>query len=240
MKTMLKETLILFAITLISGLALSMVYSVTKEPIREQEEKKKQEAYREVFTDAANFTEDEEFNSESATAFLHTLDEGAYADAEIVMLATAWAADGSVLGRVVTVTTHAGFGGDIKFVMGLRQGETWTVSGISVTEISETPGLGMRASEVLAPQFAGKSVDTQFSVTKAGATYPYEIDAISSATITSQAMTDAVNAGIAFLREWGSAQHTNAQASAGSAAQPETAGAFGGEHRQARGGEADE
>lgn len=200
MKTMLKDTLILFVITLISGLSLSLIYSVTKEPISVQEEKAKQKAYRAVFQDADTFVEEENFNSEVATMLLHSTNDGAYKDDEIIMLASALGADGSRLGSVITVTTHAGYGGDITFVMGIR--EDGILTGISIMNISETPGLGMQAPKVLAPQFAGKVTDTKFAVTKMGATYPYEIDAISSATITSQALTDAVNAGVAFQNAW--------------------------------------
>ncbi|MCM1538677.1 MAG: RnfABCDGE type electron transport complex subunit G [bacterium] len=197
---MLRNTLILFIITLIAGVSLSLVYSVTKEPIREQEEAAKQKAYRAVFTDAERFEEEEDFDPEMAAKLLHGANTGSYADDEIQMLASALDSDGNVLGSVITVTTHAGFGGDITFAMGIR--EDGTLTGVSITAISETPGLGMRASEVLEPQFREKQTDTPFTVTKAGATYPFEIDAISSATITSQALTDAVNAGVAFLQAW--------------------------------------
>jgi electron transport complex protein RnfG len=43
-QAMLKEAGILFAITLIAGLLLGFVYELTKEPIRQQEEKAVQEA----------------------------------------------------------------------------------------------------------------------------------------------------------------------------------------------------
>lgn len=49
---MLKEAGILFAITLIAGLLLGFVYELTKEPIRQQEEKAVQEACQAVFADA--------------------------------------------------------------------------------------------------------------------------------------------------------------------------------------------
>ena len=200
MKEMLKNTLVLFVITLIAGVSLSLVYSVTKEPISEQEEAKKQKAYQAVFADAY-FVEEENFDQEAATALLHRANAGEFENDEILMLATAVNESGEVLGNVVTVTTHAGFGGDITFAMGVRSDGTLT--GVSITAISETPGLGMRASAVLSPQFTEKPTDTRFVVTKAGAAYPFEIDAISSATITSQALTDAVNAGLAFLQAWG-------------------------------------
>ena len=48
-QAMLKEAGILFAITLIAGLLLGFVYELTKEPIRQQEEKAVQEACQTVF-----------------------------------------------------------------------------------------------------------------------------------------------------------------------------------------------
>ena len=54
---MLKEAGILFAITLIAGLLLGFVYELTKEPIRQQEEKAVQEACQAVFADAEHFEE---------------------------------------------------------------------------------------------------------------------------------------------------------------------------------------
>ena len=44
MKSMMKDAVILFAITLIAGLLLGVVYEVTKEPIEIQQAKRKNEA----------------------------------------------------------------------------------------------------------------------------------------------------------------------------------------------------
>jgi len=73
------------------------------------------------------------------------------------------------------------------------------VNGISILQISETAGLGMRAEEVLKPQFTNKQVES-FSYTKTGSTNDSEIDAISSATITSNAVVNGVNAALDCFR----------------------------------------
>ena len=52
---MLKNAGILFAITLIAGLALGFVFELTKEPIAYQKELKIQKACAAVFADAASF-----------------------------------------------------------------------------------------------------------------------------------------------------------------------------------------
>ena len=81
--------------------------------------------------------------------------------------------------------------------MGIRQ--DGTVNGISILSISETAGLGMKAEEVLKPQFANKQV-AQFAYTKSGATMDSEIDAISGATITTDAVVTAVNGGLYYFQ----------------------------------------
>ena len=54
-KSMIKDALILFAITLVAGLLLGFVHDVTKEPIRQQKAKAKAEACKNVFADADSF-----------------------------------------------------------------------------------------------------------------------------------------------------------------------------------------
>ena len=168
-RNMVKDSLILFAITLIAGLILGVVYQVTKEPIAVQKEKAKQEACREVFADAAGFKEAER-----------------------------QAQAGEENGQVSEYNTPTeGYGGDIQFMMGIRS--DGTLNGISLLAISETAGLGMRAEDVLKPQFAGKSVES-FEYVKGNAAAENQIDAISGATITTNALTNGVNAGLYYFR----------------------------------------
>ena len=196
MKQMMKDAMILFLITLISGAALGLVYEVTKEPIAQQEQKAKNEAYQNVFEAAEDFTEltEETYSPDALTAFVK---ENGF-DASIDGVAQALSGDGSVLGYVITVTEHEGYGGDIQFTMGVA--DDGTLNGISLLSISETAGLGMRAGEVLVPQFAGKQVE-KFSYTKTGAASDDQIDAISGATITTNAVVNGVNAGLLCFQE---------------------------------------
>lgn len=196
MKQMMKDAMILFLITLISGAALGLVYEVTKEPIAQQEQKAKNEAYQNVFEAAEDFTEltEEAYSSDALTAFVK---ENGF-DASIDGVAQALSGDGSVLGYVIMVTDHEGYGGDIQFTMGVA--DDGTLNGISLLSISETAGLGMRAGEVLVPQFAGKQVE-KFSYTKTGAASDDQIDAISGATITTNAVVNGVNAGLLCFQE---------------------------------------
>ncbi len=57
----------------------------------------------------------------------------------------------------------------------------------------------MKAGDVLVPQFANKGTSDKFTYTKSGATSEYEIDAISGATITTNAIVNGVNEGIGYF-----------------------------------------
>lgn len=192
MKEMMKNIGILLAITIVAGLLLGLVYQITKEPIANQEAKAKQEACQEVFEDAASFEAVE----------LVAVDEAAWSEAgygqeSIDDVMAAKDAAGELLGYVLTVTTKEGYGGDIQFTIGVRM--DGTLNGMSLLAISETAGLGMRAEEVLKPQFANKQVE-KFEYTKSGATSDNQIDAISGATITTNAVTNGVNAGLYYFQ----------------------------------------
>jgi electron transport complex protein RnfG len=193
-KSMLKDALILFAITVVAGLLLGIVYNVTKEPIARQEEKAKIEACKNVFTNADNFTEYEAFDSDTAAA---ALTSAGLSGMDIDEVSNALDSSGNLLGYVITVTDHNGYGGDIQFSMGVAL--DGTLNGISLLSISETAGLGMRAGDVLVPQFRDKNVES-FTYTKTGSTSDSEIDAISGATITTKAVVNGVNAGLEYFR----------------------------------------
>ena len=191
-KIMLKEAVILFAITLLAGLMLGFVYELTKEPIRLQEEKAIQEACRKVFTEAAEFEVSEYVTSAALTAELK--ENGV----EIGTVYDALDASGNHLGYVLETTTFEGYAGEITLYMGVT--DAGMLNGVSILTIGETPGLGMRAEEVLVPQFENVEA-TIFTYTKSGSTSDSEIDAISGATITTKAVVNAVNGGVRVVTE---------------------------------------
>ena len=189
MNRILKNTLILTAITVVSGLLLGFVYELTKEPIARQEELAKTEAYAEVFPDADPFRELEDL--EGAAVYLASTE---YSTVEINEVAEACDASGNVLGHVFNLTTPEGYGGDIQLTVGIRNDKT--ILGISFLSISETAGLGMNAdTEEWKAQFRGIQAD-EIVYTKTGKSAEGEIDAISSATVTTGAVTGAVNAAL--------------------------------------------
>lgn len=196
-----KDTIALTVITLVAGLALGVVQDITADPIAQQQEKAKQEAYKAVFADADSF-EVVEDDADSLQAYL---DENGYGAQSINETMLAKDASGNELGYAFTVTTSEGYGGDIQFAMGIK--DDGTLNGISILSISETAGLGMKANtDAFKDQFKDKNVE-KFEYTKTGAASDEQIDALSGATITTNAMTNGVNAGLcAFQYEKGGNQ----------------------------------
>jgi len=187
-----KNTISLMLITLVAGLLLGLVYEVTKEPIAAEQQRAKEEAYKAVFVDADSF-EAIDLNVEQVSDNLAT--NGFAATVNEAM--KVYDASGNAAGYVLTVTDHEGYGGDIQFAMGVKS--DGTVNGISFLSISETAGLGMKAAEEdFMKQFSNKKVDA-FQYTKNGASADGEIDALSGATITTNAVVNGVNAGLYYI-----------------------------------------
>ena len=179
-----KDTLALTVITLVSGLLLGLVNDITAGPIASQQAKEKEEAYKAVFADAASF---ETVTSGEDTDLESYLDENGFKAQNIDEVMLAKDDQGNELGYAFTVTTSEGYGGDIQFAMGVQ--DDGTLNGISILSISETAGLGMRATtDDFKNQFKDKNVE-KFTYTKTGATSDDE-----------NAMTNGVNAGLAAFR----------------------------------------
>lgn len=195
MNKIIKNTLILTIITLVAGTLLGLVYEVTKAPIAVAEENAKQKAYKTVLADAANFEEYADFDENEAAK---ALKEAGYTADDITEVAVAKDADGEDMGYVVTVTSHEGYGGDIVVSVGILG--DGTVKGIEMLTIAETAGLGMKATEpAFKDQFKDKQVE-KFAYTKTGEKGDDKIDALSGATITTNAVTNAVDSALVYFQ----------------------------------------
>lgn len=107
----------------------------------------------------------------------------------------AYDADGNMLG-VTVVTKDNGYGGTIEVMTGITA--DGRVSGVHILSMSETPGLGARAKEEpFLSQYRGFD-SPDLAVTKDGG----RIDALSGATISSRAVTRAVNEAIRISRQY--------------------------------------
>ena len=183
-----KPVIALTLIAAIAGVALSGVFSMTKDRIEEQKKLAEAAAYRNVCPDAETFT-----LSDKAQEVLG--DSGVdVGEAHINACYVGNDAEGNTVGYALSVSTK-GFGGEIVMAMGLTP--DGKIISISFTELNETAGLGMKAAEPeFRDQFVGKS--ELLEVVKGTATKENEISAISGATKTSNAVKKAVNAGLEF------------------------------------------
>ena len=188
-KKIIKDAFILFTITLVAGLCLGLVEKITREPIAKAQQEAKNRAYKEVFAQADSFgiTDELKLALEKKETIL---DKTGYSQVSIEEGVAAIKGE-EVIGYIFTVTTKEGYGGEITLAVGVDM--KGRLTGYEVLAIDETPGLGMKATEdEFKSQFGGKDA-SGIQWTKTGASKENEIDAISGATITTKAITGAVN-----------------------------------------------
>lgn len=165
--------LVLFIITFIAGFALSGVYNITKEPIAKSKLAKKIAALNTVLP---------EFDTVISL-------EAALPEEKPVELSIAIKNDDTV-GYAVETYTSLGFGGNIRAMVGFEP--DGTIIDVVHLEHSETPGLGdkiEKSKSSWSDQFKGKNPEIfKLIVKKDGG----DVDAITAATITSRAYSDAI------------------------------------------------
>lgn len=164
----------LFLLAAVAGLALGVTNMITAPAIQVQAEQAADAARRAVLPAAETFT-------------AQTAPEGmkdAFAGYD---------ASGALVGKTGTIVTK-GYGGEIEITVGLDLSGVVTGVSIGGSSFSETAGLGARSKEAwFGQQYIGKV--TPIALVKDGG----DIDAITSATITSRAVTNAVNAAVLAL-----------------------------------------
>ncbi len=196
--SLLKDALALFVITLVAAAALGFVYELTKDTIAERERQEKEAAYLAVCPGAAQIAEDAGVTAMVGQAE-EILAEGGYTGAMINEALLAYDESGEAMGYAINVSSMNGYGGEIALSMGYTA--DGVLLGIRFTTLDETVGLGARADEdgegSFKEQFTNRQAQS-FTVVKSEASADNEISAISGATVTSEAVVEAVNAGMYF------------------------------------------
>ena len=197
MKKIVKDALVLFAITLVAGILLGVVYQITLDPIAKANENAKEKAYKAVLAEADSFETIDALPSDDVINASSDIDFSKDKVNEVAI-----GKKGSeTAGYVVTVTDSDGYGGDIKFSVGLSTDGTYL--GTSILTISETAGLGMRAKQdpSFLAQFNGTKTSEYKVVTDGtGSSSDSSIDAIGGSTITSKSVTKGVNYALAVYK----------------------------------------
>ena len=173
--TLVNMVVTLTVITAISAASLGFMSGITKEPKAAAEKAKQNFAIMAVLPEfdndpSADFYEIESYDGgEKLTCFPATK-------------------NGELTGIAVKTWTMNGFSGLIRLMVGFDN--AGNIINISVLEHQETPGLGTKMSDVeFKNQYSGKNPGiNDLAVKKDGG----EIDAITAATISSRAFSDAV------------------------------------------------
>ena len=195
-----KPVITLTLITMLAGVALGGVYSLTKDAIDEQKRLASLASYKNVLPAAESFE-----NVEKADLAIEDLDGEVYGKGfGRVYINEAYVgkdASGNIAGYVVNVTSMDGYDGNITLTVGLEP--DGTVISIAFTHLNETPGMGMRAGEPeFKDQFNGRKVDS-FVLNKGSSSGgDNSIDTVSGASTTSGAVVGAVNAALDFFRNY--------------------------------------
>lgn len=217
------DAIILCLITLVLGAILAGIYTVTKNPIQEAQTKTDNEACEVVVSavEGASVAEAGEDAVKKANEFLqkHVIDQPAskeekeetadsYSKHVVVTTVKKLQKDGADAGYVYIADAKKGYGGSISFVLGVCDG---VVTGLEITNQSETAGLGANCeSESFKSKFAFEkglqypSSDSFPMYYKPGTTPKDEqgqIEAMSGATVTSRAITNAVKGILLYDKE---------------------------------------
>ena len=173
MREIIRMVVTLFAISLICSAILGVVNAVTKDKIAAIEAETRAAAMREVLPGAETFTD-----------VSASLSDDFMVENAVTGIFEASASDGSVAGYAVMAAPR-GFGGEIVMIVGVSV--DGTVTGVVITEMSETAGLGAKADDpAFLSQYEGKSASLSVVKGEAG---DNQISAITGATVTSRAVT---------------------------------------------------
>lgn len=178
-KEILIPTIVLLVICVVSAALLGGTNMLTKDKIASIEAEAKATAMQTVMPDAVSFS------------------DAVIAD-ETLEYSQALDADGNTSGYAFTVSEN-GYGGEIKVMVGIKP--DGAVSKVAVLSAdNETPGLGQNVKkDSFLDQFINKI--GSLTVTKNAPSSDTEIQAVTSATISSSAVTRAVNAALAYYAE---------------------------------------
>lgn len=178
-KEMYAPTIVLLLIVLISTGLLTATYNVTKPTIDAINAQRAAEARMAVLPDADDFTEVEGLELLTGVSEVYSANNGT--------------------GYVVTVANQ-GFGGNVEVMVGV--GSDGAVTGVSVLDHAETPGLGTNAltDSFIESRFIGKTA-VATTGKRAGEIPGDSVDVYTGATYSSRAMINNVAVALAQVAE---------------------------------------
>ncbi|SDK58652.1 RnfABCDGE type electron transport complex subunit G [Natronincola ferrireducens] len=177
MREIIKLGLILLIITSIAGLILGVTNDVTQGIIQERALEETRQAL------VALLPEAEDFN---------VLEDEELLDRRLILEVFEGLTAGETVGYTVKVNPQ-GYDGRIEMLVGISS--EGRITGVKIGDNTETPGLGSKIADAsFTNQFLDKPTDDEFIVTKGGESGAQYIEAISGATVSSEAVVEGVNA----------------------------------------------
>ena len=177
MKEIMNLGLKLLIISLIAALSLGYVNAITEDKIAEQRALANEKARKAVSPEADEFNEID----------ISDLNEA-------LVVEGFEALENDVIVGYVFKTLPKGYGGSLEVIVGISN--NGTISGVRIGSHTETPGLGAKATDdSFYNQYEDMMANQVISVSKTQSS-DTEIQAISGATITSEAVTEGVNSAI--------------------------------------------
>ena len=182
MKHIIKPALILFFIAAFMTTLLGIVRSLTLEPIAINKKKAQVTAMKSVFPSATNFAEIECPYTGNITGIYES-----FSGIESI-------------GYAIELEVE-GYSGKINLILGISKIDN-TISGMRILKHSETPGLGALAvTEKFYKRYENKNA-VQLNVVR-NSPGENDIEALTGATITTKAVTAAVNEAVKWYNEAG-------------------------------------
>ncbi|MTI48551.1 RnfABCDGE type electron transport complex subunit G [Sporosalibacterium faouarense] len=180
MREVIKLGLILLLITSVAAIVLGLTNSVTEDVIQEVEAEASKEARLEALPQADSFKQIDE------DIFSKIKEE----NSKVVEVYVGYSGE-EVVGYAIKTATP-GYGANIEVITGISVDNQLT--GMKVGSHQETPGLGANATKAeFQNQYKDKSTDEEIVVVKTPPSKDNEIQALTGATISSNAVTDGVN-----------------------------------------------
>ena len=177
MKYIIKPAFTLFIIAALVTALIGFVYSLTLEPIANQRKKAQEKTMKAIFPDAQAFRE----LPAEKQGNIDRIFEGVRGNESI--------------GYVIELSP-AGYSGDIFMMVGISRLKN-EIAGMRVIKHTETPGLGALATKEKFYRKYDNRTLVPLRVVRSSPG-PDDIEAITGATITSKAITNAVNEALAW------------------------------------------
>jgi len=181
LREIIKLGLILLLITSISAVVLGLTNSITEEKIEDAENLVSEEARKAVLPGA------EKFVKEDSTEINEIVKD----NSGVLEVYKGMNSNDELLGYAIK-TSSSGYGGDVEVITGISN--DGIITGMNVVSHQETPGLGANATgEEFQSQFKEIPTEKDITVVKSEPQNEDEVQALTGATITSNAVVKGVN-----------------------------------------------